>query len=112
MAFNLHNYASCVCAHICVPSDAQVVSPPAVPATSPATLKITKHLSVDQTCDVLQQIGLEDCAPIIRKYKVAGKQLLEATQDDFINMLTGGGNFLGFQARGRWIKLRPYLQYS
>ena len=94
-------------------SYAQVASLPVVPATFPATSKmITKDLSVDQTCAVLQTIvGLGDCIPAIRKHNVDGRQLLECTEKEFISMLQSE-RILAFQGRTKWKELRPHMQYS
>ena len=92
-------------------SYAQVVSAPAVSATLPAELTITKYSSVDETCAVLHKIGLMDCIPIIRKHNVDGDQLLEAGQKGFVAMLTSERMF-DFQGRAKWRVLLPHLHFE
>ena len=81
-----------------------------VPPAVPAELKVTKHHSVDETCTVLQKIGLGQCIPILRKYNVDGEGLLEATQADFIALLEKG-DIPEFIGRLKWRKLEHHLDF-
>ena len=72
---------------------------------------ITKYSSVDETCAVLQKIGLMHCIPIIRKHNVDGDQLLEAGEKGFVTMLTSEGMF-DFQGRAMWRILQPHLDFA
>ena len=105
-----HDYTSRACAHTCVPSDTQVTSSDVPPAV-PATWRLTKHLSVDETCAVLQKIGLGQYVTLFRKYNVTGAQLLNCTEKEFSGMF-GKEDIHEFQSRPMWYKLQPYLDYS
>ena len=105
-----HDYTSRACAHTRVPSDTQVTSSDVTPAV-PATWRLTKHLSVDETCAVLQKIGLGQYVTLFRKYNVTAAQLLNCTEKEFSGMF-GKEDIHEFQSRPMWYKLQSYLDYS
>ena len=71
--------------------------------------KISKSLTNEELCRVLDEIGLHKCVPIVKDEGMDGHELLNHTQKDFTDLLMDNG-LKAPKARTMWEKLQSHLK--